>query len=270
MKFCISSKIISSNRNKAHEIKYSLSSFLQAIKYAEDNPNTKIIISISSLSDPNCPPIDKLYMIHKELNVYYEFYNLNDLITYTKYYQDIDYNDKHCMFGHPVISWAMVLILKFYNVTDILIAEPLTFNMNDITEGIKKENIKIRIRPAMSKHVLAKNTNDNGMCHFWVLPQFIHIYENYIDVIDLSFEQTPQREEALLKFFYEGSYDNDLKYYLENFEESFFPHLLDDKFFQKRLNCRQTCMINKNRCHYCDTILNLSKQLKKIENKTES
>ena len=271
MKYCIGAHINNARRNDAHEVKFNISSLMLAIGYAEEHPDKRVIVSIANLRDEHCPKMDKLYSIHTELkNIHYEFKVLGDLIAYTKNYWEKNKDDRHCMFGQPVITWAMVLILKFYHVTDILITEPLTFTMNDVVDGIKSEGIAVRVRPAMTKHMLANGTNDSGIHHFWILPQHQYVYENYIDVIDFSFEESDAREETLFKLFLAGKYDNDLHYYLENFEGNLPASMIDEDFVRRRLLCRQTCLINDRRCHYCDTLVKLAEQLKVVNKKEES
>ena len=51
------------------------------------------------------------------VDLYYEFKILQDLIKYSKTYQEQIKKDRHVMFAQPVISWAMVMILRYYMVS---------------------------------------------------------------------------------------------------------------------------------------------------------
>lgn len=270
MKYCISSSIGYAWRDKVDEVKFALSNLNQAIEYATEHKDKRIIVEVNTLS--RAPNVTKMYSIHTELpNIHYSFDKLNELISYVR---NIDnQEDRHWMFNQPVISWAMIMILRYYKVTDILIAEPLTFRMEDVYKGIKSEGIAVRVVPSNSKHLYAVDTNDNSMNHFWVLPQYINVYEKYIDVIDLSYELSDAREEVLCKLFInDKNYDNLLKYYLNNCEDDneLPARMLDDKFFIRRLNCGQTCLISPNNCHYCSTFVTLHKALKVANSKEES
>lgn len=277
MKYCIFSTIGYAWRDKVDEIKFALSNLNQAIEYAKEHSDKRVIVEISTLDvGQRSPGKIKLRSIHKEIpNIHYSFTKLNELITYVRYLWEEDGNqeDRHYMFDQPVISWAMVMILRYYKVTDILIAEPLTFRMEDVYKGIKSEGIAVRVRPAESKHFYAIDTDDNAMNHFWLLPQAIKTYEKYIDVIDFSHEFGNGREEALCKLFInDKNYDNLLKYYLNNCEDdnNLPATMLDDKFFIRRLNCGQTCLISPNNCHYCSTFVTLHNALKTANSKEES
>lgn len=277
MKYCIQSSISYAWRDKVDEIKFTLSNFNQAIEYAKEHPNKRVIVEIHTLDvGQHSPGKFKLRSIHKELpNIHYSFTKLNELITYVRnlWEEDGNQEDRHYMFDQPVISWAMVMILRYYKVTDILIAEPLTFRMEDVYKGIKSEDIAVRVRPAESKHFYASDTDDNAMNHFWLLPQAIEVYERYVDIIDFSYETSDAREEVLCKLFInDGKYDNLLKYYLNNCDEdnALPSSMLDKKFFQRRLNCGQTCLISPNNCHYCSSFVKLWNSMKPVITKEES
>lgn len=274
MKYCINGNTGIKYRKMCNEIRYFISEFNQAIQFARDYSDKKIIISIPTLNDVHCPNINKLYTIHKEIkNIYYEFQSLSDLIKYVKDNQLLKNinEDRHYMFGQPVISWAMVMILRYYKVSDILIAEPLTFNMENIKKGIKDEGISVRVNPALSKHNYAlENTNDPSINHFWIIPEYVYLYEDYIDVLELSDESVSRQETLCRTYINYDTYGNNLKFLIKNFDIDIIPNVLDEKFFKRRLNCNQTCLISSQNCHYCSTFAKFNTQIKQIISKKES
>ena len=269
MKFCVTSNSALMTRKIADEVKYTIHRLNDAIEFATTYPNKRIIVTIHSLAEEKVPAIEKLFNIHKEIpNLYYEFKILQDLIRYSKAYQEQIKEDRHVMFAQPVISWAMVMILRYYMVSDILIAEPLTFNMPDVMKGIKNEGIAVRVNPTLSKHILAtENTEDSCMNHFWVPPEYVHLYEQYVDTMELCQDANESnREETLLRLYaVDKSYKSELRFLIKNFDISMRTAYLDTTFFTRRMNCGQRCLISKNNCHFCSALPRLYTKIKKGE-----
>ena len=269
MKFCVTSNSSLMTRKIADEVKYTIHRLNDAIEFATAYSDKRVIVTINSLAEDKVPAIDKLFNIHKEIpNLYYEFKILQDLIKYSKAYQEQIREDRHIMFAQPVISWAMVMILRYYMVSDILIAEPLTFNMPDVMNGIKKEGIAVRVNPTLSKHVLAtENTDDSCMNHFWVPPEYVHLYEEYVDTMELCQDANePNREETLLRLYaVDKSYKSELRFLIKNFDIHMRTAYLDTTFFTRRINCGQRCLISKNNCHFCSALPRLYTKIKEGE-----
>ena len=269
MKFCVTSNSALTTRKIADEVKYTIHRLNDAIEFATTYPDKRIIVTIHSLAEDKVPAIDKLFNIHKEIpNLYYEFKILQDLIKYSKAYQEQIREDRHVMFGQSVISWAMVMILRYYMVSDILIAEPLTFNMPDVMKGIKNEGIAVRVNPTLSKHILAtENADDSCMNHFWVPPEYVHLYEAYVDTMELCQDaDDSSREETLLRLYaVDKSYKSELRFLIKNFDISMRTAYLDNTFFTRRMNCGQRCLISKNNCHFCSALPRLYTKIKEGE-----
>lgn len=256
MKICTSYFQSEYIRNQVQEIRYSMTALTPALEYSERHPEKKVIIEIFSLDDDKLPKIDKLHSLQQEHeNIYYDFYILSDLVTYSKTFGR---TPTHIMFHQPATTWGLIQILMYYNVSDITIDEPLTFNMPEIAANVRANGINIRIRPNIAKNRYEQEMeSDSGIRHFWVLPQHLNFYEEYVDVLDLI-DNNSERETAVVNTYLSNKpYEASLSLLVEGIEKDVGASFIDDRFVIRRLNCGQTCMKNTNYCHYCDTMMRM-------------
>lgn len=251
MKYSVTNNVSLHYKNISDEVKYPFSDLTNAIDFSKAHREKRIIIVIPPNKDLN-----KLFNLHKENNnIVFSFVNLGDLINYAEKYSNIE--DRHYMLEQPVISWNMVSILKYNLVSDIIIAEPLTFQMNDVAKNIKNEGINVRVNPILGRHKLSK---DSPMNHFFILPQYAKEYEDYIDVLELN-------KDVLCDIYIERKeYKNNLRYLINNFDLDLPPSAIDNRFISSRLNCNQRCVMSPSNCHYCYNIGELYTKIRKIEN----
>ena len=251
MNYCTSYYQSEATRQKIHELRFSTKALNDALGYAERHSDQRVIVEILDLHETHLPNISKLHKIHEEMpNIFYDFYDLSDLVEYAKHFnRTVNY----IMYHQPALTWGLVQILLYYNVSDITLGEPLVFDLIEIQKNIKSHGVKIRVRPNFAKPPLAREVGtDKGIHHFWILPQHLHMYENYIDVIDLL-DNNIVRETAIVNAYTCGQpYEGRLDTLIEGVECGIGATFIDDKFVQRRLTCGQNCLKNSNYCHHCD------------------
>ena len=147
----------------------------------------------------------------------------------------------------------MVQILLYYHVSDITIGEPLIFNVNELQKNIHSQGVTIRIRPDKARTGIETTlVEESGINHFWLLPQHISLYENYVDVIDLI-DNSVTRESELVNIYTRNQpYSAMIDTLILGLNCPIGADFFDDKFEVRRLTCGQTCIKNKNNCHFCD------------------
>lgn len=251
MKYCTSYFQSEPARQKVNELRFSIHVLNDALGYAERHSDKRVIVEILDLHAERTPTIEKLHKLHEEqMNIYYDFYNLHDLVEYARWLGD--YENKYIMYHQPALTWGLVQILLYYKVCDIVIGEPLAFNMNELEKNVHP-HARIRIRPYFAKPEIARGIEtDLGIHHFWVLPQHMHFYEPYVDVIDLL-DDNIVRETALVNTYTSNKeFSARLDTLIEGVECGIGASFIDDKFVQRRLTCGQSCLKNSNYCHFCD------------------
>lgn len=262
MKYCISYRQNPDIRAKVDEIRFPVQTLSLAVTYATENPDKRIIIEIPANAD-KLPSIEKLSKLQESTpNITYEFYELQDLIKYNK----ATNCGRSYMYHYPITTWAMIQILKFHKVSDILLGEPLLFCLDDIFNYVKEQNIKIRACPHKVRNNLLKDIpTDIGIRHFFVLPQHVHLYEEYIDVLEIS-DEDDVRERGLIQTYTSGNpYLFPLNLLIENIGTSNPPDFIDNKWVHKRIYCQQKCIKSPTECDYCNKHMKLFEAVKSIE-----
>ena len=265
-----------------YEIHFSRIS--QVMDYFLNTPNPKRgcleILEVGSINFNNEPTTYELYhdiFTKFKDNLRFEFWELKDLIEYRKKYAD-DLISYH----YPAENYNLLNTLLYYNVSDILLNEPMVFDLPNVSKFIRNKSvygnyINIHVRPDHGKPEFMP-INESILHHFWLLPQHVNIYSPYIDVIDL-FAVTPQREERLVKAYCtDQSYENELGAFVLNYAASDMDmdaRMVTEDLVQRRLDCNQICLTKyPPRCHMCDieqSLYHLSREryLKSLENDKE-
>lgn len=255
MKFCCSYKVRQEILDELDEIRYS--SLTDIFEIREKYAAKRIIYEILNMDEVhiNTKPITSeiLASILKDMpNLYVDFYSYPDMVRFMEE-SSYEYNNR-CMYHYPIDGYNMLNMLLSYGVSDVTITEPLAFDIEKVSNFIRYDNpdCKIRIRPYIGREAWAP-TNDD-MCHFWVLPQHLHLYDQYVDAIDIL-ANSVMREETLYEAYKKGMYGLDMSAFIEHFDVD--PPIkaiwIDDAIATRRLNCRQICQSTKpNMCHICN------------------
>lgn len=260
MDFCASHQQFESCRNKLQELRYPINNINAAINFSQEHPNHRIILEISSLEDCGVP-IKKLNkLLSENTQLYLDFFNLSDLMLW----QEQAAEKGRYMYHHPVSLWSVITVLCHLQVSDILLGEPLVFQMKEVSLYIKKlyPNIKLRFCPHIGQPVIAQNIT-NELNHFWVLPQHLYLYEDIIDVCDI-FEKNKVRESALVDLYIkQGDYEGPFDILIENSSVNILSSYIPRELAVRRMNCGQKCMMNAEGCHTCDLYIKALMGLKK-------
>lgn len=249
MKYSTSYRQLGILQGRIDEIHFSVSALALALDYQTDHPDIRIIIDVGRLDVlPENLTQERLFKICQEQNFSVNCLRLEDIIVCAT----SDYTFKY-MYGAPASTWGLIQILTYYNVSDILIGEPFLFQCNKIIKNIKKKNpdIIIRAHPSIGQpEIMNEMTHLSGINHGWILPQHVHLYEDFIDVLELL-DSNELRESALIEIYSKPSYDLALKLLIKNCSSEVMGQWVDEKWVLKRLNCEQKCIENSNACHYC-------------------
>ena len=273
MKICTSYYQKPQNRLRVDEVRFSVYVLNNAMEFAEAHADKRVIIEILNLHDNRTPSIEKLYTIITETpnhNIAYDFYSIVDL---EEYHSRTHRENNPYMYHHPLMTWTQIYqLLSWYNVSDITIGEPLTFECFDIIRLLKDPDLTIRVRPYPELEIWEKsNFQDNGIKHFWIPPQYLDKYEDVFDVIDVLHPNIV-REEALVEAYLDRTnFDAlDLSTVIPNVNVSVPIAAFEGDFFDRRLNCGQRCLKSPASCHMCDATVDLWKVLKKMRKETPS
>ena len=252
MRVCASYHIPPTMWTQVDELRFSTQALAQAIPYMEEHRDKKVIIEILDLNDCGIAEEKLKTILAENENMYLDCYSIEDFMKLSIACPS------HCMYHYPVNTYNMLYFLLQYPISDITIGEPLNFDLDRVVAAVRQydRKVKIRVIPAFGRPSLFNNIADvdNGIRHFWILPQHMSQFEDYIDVVDLLSNNT-ERETTLVRVFLKGSYTRELSYYLENCESGMLCDLITNEFVKRRLNCGQRCMqtADSSYCHYCQS-----------------
>ena len=269
MQFCTSYRQSPEIKNKMTEIRYPLKHLTLALDQIKEKQNHIAIIEILNLSSGNLneEQIHDLAVEYK--NIYFDFYLFSDFKIISNKYQEQKY-----MYHYPIQSWIdLNYILHFDGLHSITIGEPLIFDIKKVKTLItrSRNNIQLRAYPTIGRPTVYNDyPGDHGLCHFWVLPQHIYLYENLIDIMDILSDDQ-EREEVLCDYYINNKpWLLQLSSFFKNMTTNVIGNYVLDEWAEKRLNCGQRCFMPSPTCHYCEsqnTIYDLVKNNPQILNK---
>lgn len=264
MKLCASYKINPKLWDQLDEVRFSVQAMSQAVLMLEEHKDKRVIIELLDMDLHNFT-VEKIHELLDEYpNLYFDCYSMTDLINITD-------DRRRYMYHYPVNTYTMLNLLIHLKVSDVTIGEPLAFDLRNLKLFLLSQEhpVRIRVTPALGRPELFNQMKDvdDGLCHFWMLPQHMGFYNDYIDAVDL-YDENVTREETLVKLFLNGAYNKALKYYLRNGECEITADLIDKQLLDRRLTCNQVCM--QNRCHFCQTFTNFYTTVKQLQNLSDS
>lgn len=240
----------------------------QALDYYEDQQGTKDgcleVLEMKTQKFNDEPVTPELFhkIIEKYPQLRLEFYDLTDLI----HYREHGYRSDRISFHYPADSYNLIITLMKYNVSDVLLDEPFVFEIERIHNFIKfyNEDCRIHIRPYIGKPSWM-DVSESIMHHFWVLPQHIYVYEEYVDFIDI-FAQTETRERRLIEAYcIKKEYTNLLGPFVQNSalgDQEMSAAFVTPELAEARTKCKQICMTRvPSICHRCDACLRIMRQI---------
>ena len=255
MKLCAS---YNTKNDALTEIRYPASRLDLLIEQLIDHADKIYILEILSFEESNLKEAQLIDLCNENSHLIIDFYNKNDYIKFSTLIP-------HFMYHYPACTFNDLYWLMSFHPYAITIGEPLIFNIKRARQAVNDmtpENnyTQIRILPAIGRPSewapLAALKHDNGINHFWLIPQQLHIYEPYVDVLDL-YDRNIEREQQLVKLYHKGTCNWGLNTLLRNCDISIPCELIPDEFTQHRLNCEQRCMRGNNSCDYCNRQIRL-------------
>jgi hypothetical protein len=266
MKICASHNQYESYKNKLDEIRYPINMFNQVLNFL-NNPqhNQTIVLEIKDLkflyenSGVKLTQLLKLYEENECIKLCFE--KVSDIKQISEATEIRRY-----MYRYPVNTWNYAVILCKMGVSDLILGEPLVFDMKTVQQLKNDYDVLIRVCPHLGQPQYAVGYT-NEINHFFILPHHIKLYENLVDVIEI-FEMNILREATLINLYSEKKeYTLPLKLLIENFSKDIPGSFITEDLAKIRMDCRQSCLRPDGICHICDSH---TRSLKILKNHSES
>lgn len=191
--------------------------------------------------------------------IYKKGYNIAIILPDRYYINQLKKEKVPFYFEELVYTWDQLYGIVSSGVSDIFISGDLGFDL----ERIKKVFPNISIRCYANVAQSASNwPSENRFKDFYIRPEDVDLYSNYIDVIE--FFNSVDKQNTLYEIYFKDKQWNGkleeiiigLKFNINNY------YILGSEFARRRSQCQKKCMKGE-RCRLCDRLAELAESLEK-------
>lgn len=257
MKYCVNGRQPYSVIKMADEIMFQEQDSGKIFDLIPNYIDKTVILNIKS----DCTDWTNWLMFNESFN---EFYiALHDLSRVK------DFNEHGIKWYWPyyISSFYELDIILKLNPSYLLIGAPLTFDL-DAVKAISKD-IPLRAVPniGLPSHIPLENIN--GVASFWVRPEDVESYAEYINCFEFD-EVDLQQESTLLRIYKDQKWPGNLNLLITRLNHHLNNRYLDKSFGINRLNCGQRCLRNPHTCNICHRLFRMSDMINKAMNEVNS
>lgn len=159
--------------------------------------------------------------------------------------------------GYPITDMFTLLGLVRAGVTDVVVAGPIMFDLENVWKGIgEKVNVQIRVKPNVA--YTDGLPHQDGVLGSWIRPQDVEAYGNLIDVLEFDDVQNKTREQALYRIYAEEKkWLGQLSDLITNLDYPGDNAYIPKDMAEHRIDCRQRCLFGST-CRICYRMLDLA------------
>ena len=171
-----------------------------------------------------------------------------------------DYPEVSFFFQHYVDNWDTLIYFIQCGVKQVYITQELGFDIARVAEVCHEQNVLIRVFPNVAQ---SQWDAIDDLRKFWIRPEDIDLYEGYIDTIEF-YGETERQAVYLDIYKKDKQWAGNLQEIIIGLNTEINSYYLLPRFGEYRIKCNKNCW-KTNKCHICDRIIELSKNLE--ENK---
>lgn len=160
-------------------------------------------------------------------------------------------------FSNSITTIDQMTGLLEYQPTDMYICEELGFHLDKISKILHEHNIKVRVYPNICQSSFSKTPSIKT---FFIRPEDISIYANYVDVFELITDE--QRQEIIYKIYKQEKWFGEIKEIIPSFKSDLSSRYLLKEFGAIRLRCGKRCVYKPGCCNICDRMIDVADTLK--------
>ncbi|MCF0125625.1 MAG: hypothetical protein HUJ68_07715 [Clostridia bacterium] len=238
--------------NQIKEFIYPYNDFTieEIINLVKENKDKSYVFDLTEIKNENSEIIKELKLLSSSFD--------NISFTGETYVENIPFFYKRGICDANNLEELKILCEK--GISQVYIGSPLAFDLKNAKKITDKYNVKLRIIPNITnqgKFTLQHKSEGNNICSFFILPEHLHLYESYIDIIE--FAGLNSKQPVFYEIYFQTKKWNDnLSIIIAGLGdiENHFPK----EFTEFRLNCKKKCLVDQ--CHSCYKFLNLSNLVK--------
>ena len=168
-------------------------------------------------------------------------------------------------FSVPAYTWDRLLTYISLGVSDIFISGDLAFELDKVSSIAKKENIKIRCYANIAQVDDNLNKYNDGFKQFFIRPEDVDIYGEYVDVIEF-YDSIEQQNVLYEVYFKDKEWNGKLREIIKGMDNQVNNYyILGKEFAQRRIKCSRKCLKGE-RCQLCERTIELANSLEKSKN----
>lgn len=161
-------------------------------------------------------------------------------------------------------SWDALQYAINLGVSDVFITEEMGFDLKRIKKALKGTDIQIRCYANISQTQYPYEGND-GLKGFFIRPEDVDIYSNYVDVIEF-YKSTDIQKVLYEVYFKDKKWDGPLMEIIKGLKNPVDNYyILGSDFAKTRVSCKKKC-IKTEHCQMCEVVTALALSLKNSPN----
>lgn len=181
-------------------------------------------------------------------------------------YNEVKEHDVPFYFSYPIESLDSLIAYTKLGVSDVFISGQLAFDLDTVkywTKDRPEKPIQIRCYPNICQNGIGFPI-DGGIKDFFIRPEDIDLYDEYIDVIE--FYDSVDTQNVLYDiYFHTKEWNGNLQEIIKGLQRNVNSYyILGNEFATRRMNCDKKCLKGK-RCNLCNYMIDLAESLEKSE-----
>ena len=194
--------------------------------------------------------------------VYEKGYNIAIILPDQFYANQLQEHGVPFYLENPAFTWDQLRGMGSLGVSDVFISGELGFDLERVKWYADLNNIKIRCYANVSQSMWKAG---DGFKDFYIRPEDIDFYGNYIDTIE--FYNSVDNQNVLYEiYFKDKEWNGNLREIIKGLKLDINNYyILGPEFGRRRSQCNKDC-IKGERCELCDRLADLAKSLEDSEN----
>lgn len=169
---------------------------------------------------------------------------------------DLYENNIPFFFDEFIDTWDKLASIVKLQVSDVYIVSDLGFTLSEVSLYCKKNGVKVRVFPNVSQFS-APVGNLDRITGFFIRPEDIPLYEEYVDVCELWCDL--DRQSVLYEIYKKQNWIGRVDEIITNFNAEIGNKTIAPIFGEMRINCKKRCY--RGQCNKCYRVVDMSKEL---------
>lgn len=160
-------------------------------------------------------------------------------------------------------SWDLLQYVIDLGVSDVFITDQLGFDLKRVSKITKEKGIQIRCYANITQ-VGQPYENNDGLKGFYIRPDDVDIYSEFVDVIE--FYKSVDIQKTLYEvYFIAKEWDGPLREIIKGLKNQVNDYyILTNEFGKRRVHCRKKC-IKGEKCQLCEREVELANAIENNE-----